>query len=294
MVYHSCLESGEEHKVSVTDGKYVNLPAGQESWSNPGYTMVGWTTIENAEVRTFDDYKSVGMAVKVDNADTNKEIHYYAVWAKTNGTINYNLDGGSITGTNASSYKYSVISGNVQIISPEKEYYNFIGWILTASEETKTNWETYYPQGEKSVFYSVEDPASGLDLNIGTHFGDITLTAVYEMIVTDIQINIDNSQVKNQSYILNIKGTQSNKEEFKPLKVATITDENGCSSVIIKGIPIGTYTVELESNWSWRYGLSENNIQSATNIKVDESQETHIVTFEEFSIKNSFWLNAYN
>jgi len=86
--------------------------------------MVGWTTIENAEVRTFDDYKSVGMAVKVDNADTNKEIHYYAVWAKTNGTINYNLDGGSITGTNASSYKYSVISGNVQIISPEKEYYN--------------------------------------------------------------------------------------------------------------------------------------------------------------------------
>jgi len=291
MIYHSCLDSGVEHKVSVTAGKYVNLPAAQSGWVKEGHTMVGWTTIENAEVRAFEDYKSVGMAIKVDNADTNKELHYYAVWVKTTSTITYNLEGGTVTGTNATSYNYSVISESLQLISPEKEYYNFIGWSLTASEETKTNWETYYPEGEKSVFYSVEDPESGLDLNIGTHFGDITLTAIYETIMADIQINISNSMAKNQSYILNIKGTQNNTEEFTPLKVATITDENGSSSVIIKDIPIGTYTVELQGDWSWRYGLSENNIQSATNIKVDESQETHIVNFEEFNIKNNSWLN---
>jgi len=294
MVSHSCLDSGEEHRVSVTEGKYVNLPAGQKGWVKEGHTMVGWTTVANAEVKAFDDYKSVGMAIKVDNADTNKEIHYYAVWAKTTSTITYNLDGGTLTGTNANSYKYSVISETLHLISPEKEYYNFIGWRLTASEETKTNWETYYPQGEKSVFYSVEDAESGLDLNIGTHFGDITLTAVYEIILKDIQININNSMAKNQSYILNITGTPSSENEFKTLKIATITDENGSSSVIIKGIPLGTYTVELQGNWSWRYSLSENNIQTATNLEIDESQETHIVNFEEFSIKNSFWLNAYN
>jgi len=294
MVYHSCLDSGEEHRVSVTEGKYVNLPAGQKGWVKEGHTMVGWTTVANAEVKAFDDYKSVGMAIKVDNADTNKEIHYYAVWAKTTSTITYNLDGGTLTGTNANSYKYSVISETLHLISPEKEYYNFIGWRLTASEETKTNWETYYPQGEKSVFYSVEDAESGLDLNIGTHFGDITLTAVYEIIVKDIQININNSMAKNQSYILNITGTPSIGNEFKPLKIATITDENGSSSVIIKGVPLGIYTVELQGNWSWRYSLSENNIQTATNLELDESQETHVVNFEEFDSKNQSWLNRYN
>jgi len=291
MVYNSCLDGVENHKVNVTAGKYINVPAAQKGWAKEGHTMVGWTTIENAEVRTFKDYKSVGMAVKVENANTNKEIHYYAVWAKTTSQITYNLDGGTVTGTNATSYNYSVISETLHLISPEKEYYNFIGWSLTASEDTKTNWETYYPEGEKSVFYSVENPESGWDLNIGTHFGDITLTAIYETIMADIQINISNSMAKNQSYILNIKGTQNNTEEFTPLKVATITDENGSSSVIIKDIPIGTYTVELQSDWSWRYDLSEHNIQSATNIKLDESQETHIVNFEEFNIKNNSWLN---
>jgi len=293
MVYHSCLDSGVEHRVSVTPGKYVNVPAAQTGWVKEGYTMVGWTTIENAEVRAFEDYKSVGMAVKVDNPDVNKEIHYYAVWAKTTSTITYNLDGGTVTGTNVTSYNYSVILKNIQLISPVKQYYKFIGWRLTASEETKTNWETYYPEGEKSVFYSVEDPESSLDLNIGTHFGDITLTAVYEIIVKDIQININNSAVKNQSYILNITGTPNTASEFKTLKIATITDENGCSSVIIKDIPIGTYTIELEGKWSWRYGLSENNIQSATNLEIDESQEIYNVNFEEFDIKNQSWLNSY-
>jgi len=294
MIYHSCLDGVAEHKVNVTEGKYVNLPAAQTGWAKEGHTMVGWTTIENAEVRAFDDYKSVGMAVKVDDTDGNGEIHYYAVWVKTTSTITYNLDGGTLTGTNAISYNYSVISETLQLISPQRQYYKFVGWSLTASEETKTNWETYYPQGEKSVFYSVEDAESGLDLNIGTHFGDITLTAVYEIILKDIQININNSMAKNQSYILNITGTPSIGNEFKPLKIATITDENGSSSVLVKGVPLGTYTVELQGNWSWRYSLSENNIQTTTNIKIEESQETHIVNFEEFSIKNSFWLNAYN
>jgi len=294
MVYHSCLDSGVEHRVSVTLGRYVNVPAAQTGWTKEGHTMVGWTTIENAEVRAFEDYKSVGMAVKVDNADANKEIHYYAVWAKTTSTIAYNLGEGTLNGTNAETYDYSVISETLHLISPEKQYYNFIGWSLTASEGTKTNWETYYPEGEKSVFYSVEDPANGLDLNIGTHFGDITLTAVYEAIVSDIQININNSMTKNQSCILNIIGTPSNGNEFKTLKIATITDENGSSSVIIKDIPIGTYTVEFKDNWCWRYGLSENNIQSATNIIIDESQETYNVKFEEFTSKNKLWLNGYD
>ena len=288
MVYHSCLENVADHEVSVTIGKYVNVPAAQTGWAKEGYTMVGWTTSEDIEVRTFDDYKSVGLAVKVEDPDKDKQMHYYAVWAKTPGIITYELDGGTVAGTNVTSYDYSVILKNIKIISPEKEYYTFIGWRLTASKDTITNWETYYPENEKSVFYEVPNPEDGLELNIGTHFGDITLTAVYEPVLSNIEIVVNNSELKNQSFVLNISGTASNGNEFIPVKAAIICDENGYGRVALKEIPVGTYTVAVQNNWSWRYELS------AANVVADTSKEIHTINFEDFSTKNNFWLNGYD
>ena len=290
MVYHSCLDNHAIHEVSVTIGKYVNLPAAQKGWEKEGYTMVGWTTSEDIIVRTFDDYKSVGMAVKVEDTDDG-QINYYAVWAKTPGIITYNLDGGIVTGTNQTTYDYSVTLKSINIISPVKSYYTFLGWELTASEDTVANWET---ENVKSVFYSVDHPESGLDLDIGTHFGDITLTAIYERDVSDIEIIVDNSVIKNQKLIFTISGTPNDETVFTPVKVIIACNEDGYGKAVIKGIPVGTYTINFQNNWNWRYGINEEEIQKATNITIENDEEKYTFNFESFNIKNKLWLNGYN
>ena len=297
MVYHACLgEDVANYEVNVTEGKYINLPVSQNGWKKEGYTMVGWKTSEDIIVRTFNDYKSVGTAVKVDDTDIDGKIEYYAVWAKTTGSITYEyeLDNVTITGTNPNSYNYSVISKSVQINSPEKPYYKFKGWRLTASEETITNWESNYPAGEKSVFLSVENPEDGLDLNIGTQFGDITLTAVFERNTSNIEININNTNAQNEKYIFKITGTPEDGTIFEPLRLIVNCDENGEGTNIVKEVPIGTYTITMENNWNWRYELNNEELEKAKNIVIEDEVEKYVFKFEQVNIISNYWLNNYD
>ena len=50
----------------------------------------------------------------------------YAKWTPTNYTITYNLDGGTVVGTNPTSY--TIESANFTLKNPEKTGYNFAGW----------------------------------------------------------------------------------------------------------------------------------------------------------------------
>ncbi len=75
-----------------------------------------------------DDNGNISKTVKIEKLTGNKT--YTAIWININPgeyLITYNLDGGSIEGTNPN--KYTKITETFELINPTKNGYEFIGWI---------------------------------------------------------------------------------------------------------------------------------------------------------------------
>jgi len=95
-----------------------NTTLSQESDpSRSGYVFQGWYT--NSSYTTVMDF-----SVPV-TTDTN----IYAKWQEESFSISYNLDGGTVNGTNPTSYTYS--SSTITLINPTKNGYDFLGWTGT-------------------------------------------------------------------------------------------------------------------------------------------------------------------
>ena len=79
-----------------------------------GYEFVGWKA--DGKTYTTGDWK------------TDKNIELVAEWKVINYTISYNLDGGSITGTNPAAY---TVEDSITLKNPTKTGYTFAGWTGT-------------------------------------------------------------------------------------------------------------------------------------------------------------------
>ena len=88
-----------------------------------GYTFAGWTGTDLSEATT---------TVTIPQGSTGNRS-YTATWTATNYTITYDLDGGSVTGTNPTAY--TIESNNITLINPTKEGYTFAGWTGTDLSE---------------------------------------------------------------------------------------------------------------------------------------------------------------
>lgn len=56
----------------------------------------------------------------------------------------------------------------------------------------------------------------------------------------------------DQSYIFNVVGPEGSNINLKVM-INSKDFENGMGSVLIKGVPVGDYTITEDVNWSWRY-----------------------------------------
>ena len=91
------------------------------------YTFAGWTGTGLSENT---------LSVTIPAGSTGNRT-YTANWAEINYTITYELNGGTILGTNPISY--NVESSEITLINPTKTGYNFIGWTGTGlTEQTLT------------------------------------------------------------------------------------------------------------------------------------------------------------
>lgn len=79
---------------------------------------------------------------------------------------------------------------------------------------------------------------------------------------------------ENQSFLFRITGAGNAKAEQVNLTVTVV----GNGSAVVRGLPIGTYTVSEESGWSWRY-TAEAGQQSAV-LAANAQQEAAVLTFE--------------
>ena len=108
-------------------------------------------------------------------------------------------------------------------------------------------------------------------------------TFYYERALADLTIKKSGAQAidKNQSFIFEVKGTDPNTKDIS-LTVVVIGD----GSVTIRDLPVGEYTVEEKTGWSWRYTPAGGASQKVT---VDADGET-----VDFANKrsNELWLDG--
>ena len=95
--------------------------------SRVGYLFLGWTGTGLSEIT-----KNVTVPV---GSYGNRE--YTANWIESDYSITYNLDGGSIQGTNP--LAYSITSDEITLNNPSKRGYTFTGWSGTGIDGLSTN-----------------------------------------------------------------------------------------------------------------------------------------------------------
>ncbi len=105
----------------VDDESYVEISVDEWSKDNfnepskAGYSFSGWSLSSNQV--TIWDY---------DTSSLSGNVNLYAVWEAVEYGITYNLDGGTNSELNPSSYTYE--SGKITLSDPTKEGYTFVGW----------------------------------------------------------------------------------------------------------------------------------------------------------------------
>jgi len=126
-------------------------------------------------------------------------------------------------------------------------------------------------------YYKLDTPNADLTLTVPSMtFGDITLVADYALAHGDLTIEKDGWEGIDpyQTFIFDVNSTEFTAEKFISDKKITVNStldvydeldnleavdlevmvaENG--SVTITHLPLGTYTVTEDENWSWRYSV---------------------------------------
>ncbi len=145
------------------------------TFKRSGYKFASWNTKEDGKGTSYADNSSVSNLSSTDG-DT---VNLYAIWTRDEYTINYNLNGGSLSGEKTS---YNVDDNDLTLPIPAKNGYTFNGWTDDAGNKVTTipsgstgnktfnaNWtlNTYtitYNLGDKGVngtgnpaSYTVED-----------------------------------------------------------------------------------------------------------------------------------------
>ena len=158
--------------------------------------------------------------------------------------------------------------------------FKFVGWYKdeACTEAVDPSWVTdnKLTPGKTKNYGTAESPAMGYEA--------ATYYAKFDYAVADLTIKQDGGIAdENQTFIYVVTGGDLPESG---IKVAV----KGNSSVTIKNLKIGSYTVTEETNWNWRCGTTGGS-QSITL----QGAQTNEVRFTN-TVSNSKWLsgNAYS
>jgi len=110
------LTDTQQHTYDVTKNLKSN------SFTRLGYTFIGWNTQADGKGTDYSDNASVS------NLVTSGTFTLYAKWTPTVYKIEYNLNGGTVTTANPTSY---TIENQITLNAPSKVGYKFTGWTGT-------------------------------------------------------------------------------------------------------------------------------------------------------------------
>ena len=154
--------------VSTTNPTTYTVETNTITLNNPtkaGYTFAGWTGT---------GLSSATKTVTIAKGSTGNRT-YTATWTANNYSISYNLDGGSVTGTNPTSY--TIESNNITLINPTKAGYTFAGWTGTGlSQATSAVTIAKGSTGNRS--YAATWTANTYTVTLDANNGTVTPTSI--------------------------------------------------------------------------------------------------------------------
>ncbi|MBE5868584.1 MAG: hypothetical protein E7293_06440 [Lachnospiraceae bacterium] len=315
LIYNSSYNIDLIWQGSAPEGYYLNLPYCPTLWreeqAQENLSFIGWTQSEYTgellpeAVRSKDHYQPIGTPVEiVDATEGQQTMNFYAVWAPTYNQIEYAYstdgtiltdDGGMFAGY-PETYVFRMGSYDTTkpdaapyyIPNPQKAGYTFVGWKVYADKDKISNWDAdvtgnIYPPTSVS---QLKDPNPWTG-TITENFGDITLVAIFEAAYADLKINNTvNEEEEGQSFLFRITGIPTNPSLGNIDMVVTVPDGK---STTVKSLPVGSYTVNSLSHWSWRYDTDK----KEKSVILSEPDALTIVDFSNTRTKTQ-WLNGEN
>ena len=159
--------SGSKIGISVT------MPS--NTFTRNGYTFGGW--YDSVVNKTY----TAGTSVTVDSSR-----NFNAIWNVVTYTIKYNLNGGTVSATNPTSYKAT--DADITLNNPTKQGYTFTGWTGTGlSEASKavTIKSGSYGNREYTANYSINQYYYDVNPDSGIKSFDITIDGKTSTGLTD-------------------------------------------------------------------------------------------------------------
>ena len=254
---------------SVTSSARYQAQVTQTAKTIPGYTL------------TSADNQAINIAIEEGTtAVKNVKIFYYT---EQTVDIKYEVVGPTGCGTldNYQETQLKVTTGEVKGSKPTAaEGFKFVGWYKDkdCTQPVDADWvanSKLTPVKTKN-YGTAEAPVMGYEA--------ATYYAKFEYDVADLTITKQGWEEidENQSFIFDVTGpgiTGTMKVVIKGNK----------SSVTIKGLKVGTYTVTEVTSWSWRYEPA-NNASAQQKITLDPTGKNE-VTFKNTRTKDK-WLGG--
>ena len=192
-------------------------------------------------------------------AELNIITFYYT---ENEAIINYVVVGPTGCGTvSPTSETLKVLSGTAQgSTATANENFRFIDWYKDADCTIPVTPDWEYP---KAMLTPVK-----AENEVWT---DATYYAKFEYDLPDLTIVTTGTQPidENQSFIFHVDGVEGTDTEIIHLTVAIYGD----GSKTIKDLPIGTYTVTEDGNWSWRYEATPDHPNGQITLSATQKNE---------------------
>ena len=241
----------------------------QKAETIPGYTLV---SAENQAI-------NIAIEDPADVAKKNVKTFYYQ---EQTVNIKYQVVGpdGSGALNNYQETQLKVLNGTANGSTPTPNAgYKFVGWFedeacTQAVNKAWVNTGTNKLTPQKSVPYGDQKG-----------YGAATYYAKFERDVFDLKItkNVTGKGANlNQTFVFTVKNEANE-------TISTIVLKNG-ETKTIKGLPVGTYTVTEDTNWSWKYTPVGGG--ATQELKVDSIQNgVATVTFKNIN-NGTNWLTS--
>ena len=226
-----------------------------------------------------------------DESVVNELVFYYL---KPVLTINYRVvcTMSDVTGFGAVTYSSETSSsGTITGSTAIAAYgFTFVGWYTDAAcTIPATNDDRY-----KNVLFKPADwPTEGDSVTYYALFAPV-LTSM--TLCTDVKNGLGNSISVSDTFLVHIRGM--GKTEYVDIIVPI---KGTAETVVIEGLPVGSYTLTLLSEWSWRYtcsGVEATNVVSTTGpsdaksitfVSEDDPSGVNIITFANV-VRDVDWL----
>lgn len=227
--------SGTMSNLSYTASYTGNLPSSTFA-ADPGYSFYRWkaTAVDTSQ----DCYWTLNQNYTTSTSLSGKygNVTMTAQWQAKSYTITYNGNGGSVSGY-GSSTSYNIENATT-LRTASRNKYTFYGWKVTSiADPAECNWSV----GDV-IPYNGSSPVVPAG-----KYGNITLTAQWEPLPTDIIISVTGLQNGESAIFTVSKGGTV---------LYTVSLDSSNTSVTIKNQEIGQYTVTPVTAWSFAYTMS--------------------------------------